>query len=53
MDGKIVLVPNAERSGVVRPIHFKSPGDHVLELAGWQRKPIEINNKLSGSGGRI
>ena len=52
-DGKIVLVPNADHSGVIGPIHLKGLGDHVLEAVGWRRKRNEIKEKLSGSGGRI
>jgi hypothetical protein len=52
-DGSITLAPNADRTGVVGPVHFRELGDHVLQLAGWQRNRRDINDKLSGSGGRI
>jgi hypothetical protein len=58
VDGPITLVPNANHTGVVGPIHFKGIGDHLLEMAGWprrvaERKSNEIKKKLIGSGGRI
>jgi site-specific DNA recombinase len=58
IDGRITLVPNAEHTAVIGPVHFKGLGDYVLEMAGCQRrvrdrKPNEIKKKLIGSGGRI
>jgi hypothetical protein len=52
-DGRIVLAPSADHTAVVGPVHFKELGDHVLELAGWQRNRRDINDKLSGSGGPL
>jgi hypothetical protein len=58
VDGRIPLVPNADHTGLIGPVHFKGFGDHVLEIAGFarrvgQRKPKEIHKKLIGSGGPI
>ena len=47
-DGRITLVPNASRTGVLGPVHLQELGNHVLELAGWQRQK---RCKPSGSGG--
>ena len=38
VDGKIVLTPNEARTAIAGRVHFKSLGDHVLELAGLRRK---------------
>ena len=49
VDGRIVLAPSVDRTQMTGSVHFKELGEHVLELAGWQRRPIKPN----GSGGRI
>jgi hypothetical protein len=38
VDGKIVLTPNEAHTAIAGRVHFRSLGDHVLELAGLRRK---------------
>ena len=47
-DGRITLAPNPSHTAVAGPVYLKELGEHVLELAGLQRRC-----KPSGSGGRI
>lgn len=52
--GRITLGPNPAHTAVTGPVHLVGLGDHVLELAGWQRKNRAFTDcKPSGSGGRI
>lgn len=52
--GRITLAPTAAHDAVTGPVHLVGLGEHVLELAGWQRK-TRLNHVVSpnGSGGRI
>jgi site-specific DNA recombinase len=52
-DGRITLSPNATHTGVTGPVDLKSLGEHVLELAGLQRRVQLAARKLSGSGGLL
>lgn len=52
VDGRITVTPNETHTAVTGPVHFKSLGDHMLELAGVARQ-VRTPRKLSGSGGRI
>ena len=49
VDGRITLIPNEDRTGVVGPVHLLELGDHVLQLAGLQRMPIRALTHLSGT----
>ncbi len=49
VDGRMVLAASVDRTQVTGPVHFKELGEHVLELAGWQRRPIKPNS----SGGTL
>ncbi len=52
--GRITLGPTPARTAVTGPVHLVGLGDHMLELAGWQRQTRALNGcKPSGSGGRI
>ncbi len=52
--GRITLGPNPSRTAVTGPVHLVGLGDHMLELAGWQRQSRALTGcKPSGSGGRI
>jgi hypothetical protein len=46
-DGRITLAPNPSHTAVAGPVYLKELGEHVLELAGLQRRC-----KPNGSGGR-
>jgi hypothetical protein len=46
-EGRITLAPNPSFTAVAGPVYLKELGEHVLELAGLQRRC-----KPSGSGGR-
>jgi hypothetical protein len=53
-DGRITLSPTPDRTAVTGPVQLVGLGEHMLELAGWQRKPRGLGAwKPSGSGGRI
>jgi site-specific DNA recombinase len=53
-DGRMVLAPTPDRTAVTGPVRLVALGDHMLELAGWQRRAGGLpSRKLSGSGGRI
>ena len=51
VDGRIVLAPTPDHTAVTGPVRLVGLGDHVLELAGWQRKRLDLPscNELSGS----
>jgi DNA invertase Pin-like site-specific DNA recombinase len=52
--GRITLRPTPAHTAVTGPVHLVGLGEHVLELAGWQRQTRALNGcKPSGSGGRI
>jgi site-specific DNA recombinase len=53
-EGQIVLAPNADHTAVTGPVQLVDLGEHLLELAGWQRRQRGLSErKPSGSGGRI
>ncbi len=51
--GRITLAPNTAHTAVTGPVQLVGLGEHVLQLAGWQRQRRAGSCKLSGSGGRI
>jgi hypothetical protein len=54
VDGQIVLAPTRDHSAVTGPVRLVGLGEHVLELAGWQRRHRALADcKPSGSGGMI
>jgi hypothetical protein len=50
VDGQITLAPTKDHKAVTGPVRLVGLGDHVLQLAGWQRTRAV---SWSGSGGRI
>jgi len=50
VDGQIALAPTKDHKGVTGPVRLVNLGDHVLQLAGWQRTKAVSQ---IGSGGRI
>jgi hypothetical protein len=55
VDGRITLAPTADHTAVAAPVRLVGLGEHVLQLAGIQRRPrgSETPVSWSGSGGRI
>jgi hypothetical protein len=52
-DGRIILSPNSQRGVVKGRVQLKELGDHVLQLAGWQRNTRLGNERLSGRGAGV
>ncbi len=50
-DGQIVLAPTPDHTAVTGPVRLVGLGEHVLELAGWQRRQRALPgcNERSGS----
>jgi hypothetical protein len=52
--GRITLGPTPAHNAVTGPVHLVGLGNHMLELAGWQRQTRALHGcKASGSGGPI
>jgi hypothetical protein len=53
-EGRITLSPTPDHTAVTGPVQLVGLGEHMLELAGWQRKLRGLAAcKPSGSGGVI
>jgi hypothetical protein len=53
-EGRITLSPKPDRTAVTDPVQLVGLGEHMLGLAGWQRKSTDLAAcKASGSGGRL